>query len=179
MPSTIVATVGSASANSYATLAEAATYWDNRLNNGAWAIASADNRTRALLMAAKRLDAILMIGRRVDTTQVMEWPRWDVVKPASRLYIGSLGGNPGVAGGYDVDYYLSTEIPPPIKEAQIELAAAYIEGFTEDDNADAISDFSADGISVTLDSAKKKTGLPSQVMRLIQPFLRSPITIRS
>lgn len=178
MPSAIIATVGGTTSNSYVTLTDAGTYFGDRLNSETWTSATEAKRTISLLMAAKRLDAFPVTGRKVDTDQAMEWPRLDVVKPNSRPYVGSLGSNPGRWAGYSTDYYLETEIPLPIKEAQMELALAYLEGFSEDGGGDAISEFSADGVSVVMDTTKTKTGLPSQVMRLIAPFLYSPRSIR-
>ena len=57
MPSSIVVTVGSASANSYVTEAAADTYFDDRLNASAWNdIDDDDDKARALIQAARRLE---------------------------------------------------------------------------------------------------------------------------
>lgn len=187
MPSSLVATVGSASANTYASLAEAATYFGDRLNSDSWGIASADNRTRALLMAAKRLERENWIGGRVTSTQALAWPRAGAEKADSVPGIagddipgaGIVSWYRGNYGTYNagVDYYDTDEVPQAIKDAQCELAMAYLTGYTDDDETD-IDDFSADGISVTIGKSRKSNALPATVRRLIGPFIRGTVLRR-
>lgn len=76
MPSAIVETVGASNANSYGTLAEANTYFGDRLHASAWTSATNDNKTAALLWAAKLLDrSVVLNGTRASATQALNWPR--------------------------------------------------------------------------------------------------------
>ena len=85
--STIVVTAGSATANSYATLAVANQYHIDRPPAGTtWADASAlADKTlvnSGLLLATKLLDKLVIWeGWRVDTTQALEWPRSGLLNP--------------------------------------------------------------------------------------------------
>ena len=84
MAITIVATVGSATANSYLTLAAA-----NSLIEGlvlgtdatAWDSSTDDNKNRALVSATKRIDRERFLGAKAASTQALQWPRQGVRKP--------------------------------------------------------------------------------------------------
>jgi len=132
---TLVETVGGASANTYATLAEADQYHDNRPDSGTtWDDASNASKNEALLWAAKLLDALWdWNGNVINETQAMLWPRMG-------LY-------------YRNGYYIpSTVIPDDLKDAQAEFARQLL---VEDRAAD--SDVETQGLEslragpVTLD----------------------------
>ena len=104
MAATINATLSSASANSYVTLAEAdayfetvpdATTWDNKLD---------DARNRALIAATRWIDSFVYFGDRCDHGQALKFPR----------------------NNYQVDdvELACSAIPNNIKYAQYELARA-------------------------------------------------------
>ena len=104
MAATINATLSSASANSYVTLAEAdayfetvpdATTWDNKLD---------DARNRALIAATRWIDSFVFYGDRCDHGQALKFPR----------------------NNYQVDdvELACSAIPNNIKYAQYELARA-------------------------------------------------------
>jgi hypothetical protein len=83
-----VTTAGSATANSYVTLADAIQYHDDRPPAGTtWADALAAGGgtvNRALIWATKLLDQLVdWRGWRVDTTQALEWPRSGLLYPNS------------------------------------------------------------------------------------------------
>src|SRR5262249_16056974 len=143
MPLEIIATIGATDANSFVTMAEAENYHNARLNSAAWTDANADDKARALLMAANRLQLENWLGNRGTTTQRLAWPRLAVGKidPVSVGF--GYGGNWGYGGNYAyfTEVYQSNEIPQPVKDAQCELALAYLEGF-DDGAEDAIDSFS-------------------------------------
>jgi DnaT-like ssDNA binding protein len=159
-------TVGGASANSYVTAEEAETFLDSRLNADAWTGVGVDDKTRALLMAAQRLDRENWLGNRVTTTQRLAWPRVDVAKvdPVGVGFGGWGFGTHSYAWWSEV--YKSDEIPQSVKDAQCELALAYLEGFDESGD-DAIDSFSADGVSVKHRQSRPDGGLPPKVLQLI------------
>lgn len=74
----LVATLAGASSNSYITVADATTYFDNRLDASDWTAATADNKAAALITATSWLDTVDFYGDRSATTQALKWPRTDV-----------------------------------------------------------------------------------------------------
>ena len=104
MPTAIVATPGASNANSYVTLAEANTYFGDRLHVSAWTSATDNDKNAALLWAAKLLDRSVMInGTRASTTQALNWPR-DGMEDES---------------GNEID---NTVVPQVVKDVQCEMA---------------------------------------------------------
>ncbi len=175
MAITIVATVGSASANSYVTETEFQTYFEQRLNSTAVENADPDRRQRAMVMAFNRLNLLGWRGDRVDSTQAGAWPRVGVRKPDP---VGAYGGfgHGDYSGGYYGDVYTTTEIPQRVKDAQCELACAYLDGF--DEYADRMTNVSQDGLSYQKQFARPLNGLPGAVMRLLGPLLDGPRLVR-
>lgn len=106
MPVTVTATPGSASANSYISVATGDDLANVYLGTLAWSSASTDNKGRALIMATRYLDELDWIGSRASTTQALAWPRTDAQ-----------------CGDWS---YSSTVIPQPIKQACFDLAEALL-----------------------------------------------------
>lgn len=106
MPASITATVGSASANSYLTIAAADTIAETMLGTLAWTTATTDQKTRALITATRGLDTLDWIGDRATTTQALDWPRTDAS-----------------CGGID---YPDDEIPEQIQYSTFDLANALL-----------------------------------------------------
>ena len=138
----IDATAGGASANSYATLAEADTYMTARLNASSWETdASDDDKNRALVEAARELDPMAWDGLRTDGTQALSWPRQWAYDPDSPVQ----------------DYYDTDVVPQRVKDAQCELAFAFIKAGTTDL---AVQDSSAGVIEKTVDVLTTKWAAP-------------------
>lgn len=116
MAVTIVATSGSASANSFVTLAEANTYMEARLNSTLWDAATDDSKNRSLVEATRELCNLTWQGYAADDSQALVWPREWVTDPDSPT----------------LDYYESTEIPTRLKNATCELAFQFIKAGTTD-----------------------------------------------
>lgn len=189
MPSAIVTTVGATNANSYVDLVAAEAYFDNLLSASSWSAATSDDRTRALLVAAQRLNNENWQGNRAKKDQALAWPRAGVIKPDG-LGPGSIDFIPGAGaalyprtgyviywGGYG-EQFPSTEIPQPIKDAQCELALALLEGFGDASKA-AIDSFSADGVSVDIQSSGPVGVLPSRVSQLLAGLVSGNVLVRS
>jgi len=84
MAISITATAGSASANSYLTLADAQAIVDGLVEDddvAAWASATTDQKNRALYTATQRIDRERFLGARASDTQALQWPRTGVRKP--------------------------------------------------------------------------------------------------
>lgn len=124
MALTITATVGSATANSYVTLAEAETAMEARLNASTWDAATTDLKNRALVEAQRELQTLDWRGTRTDAVQALAWPREYAI-------------DPDAPSDADLDQlpdptYDDDEIPVRVKEAQIELAYQFIKAGTSD-----------------------------------------------
>jgi hypothetical protein len=127
----IDATIGSATANSYITLADAQAIVDGMVEDAdvtAWATATTDQKNRALYSATQRLDRERYLGARATDTQALQWPRTGVRKPDTYINTYSIGFPFRIT----TDYYTDTEIPDQIKRAQVALAVFL------NNNADAL-----------------------------------------
>lgn len=104
MPATINATLSSASANSYVTLADANAYFETVPSSSTWTDKTDDQKNRALISATRWIDTLNFYGDRCDAGQSLKWPRTN----------------------YDVDNITleCTLIPNDIKYATYELARA-------------------------------------------------------
>ena len=104
MAATITATLKSATANSYVTLAEADTYFETTPESSTWDNKTDDQKNRALISATRWIDSLVFEGDRCDENQALKWPR----------------------NNYHVDRVELTcsAIPNNIKYAQYELARA-------------------------------------------------------
>ena len=117
----INATVGSASANSYLTLAAAQEIIDGFVQDAdvtAWASATTDLKNRALFTATQRLDRERFLGARATDTQALQWPRTGVRKPDTYINTYAVGFPFRIT----TDYYTDTEIPQQVQYAQVVLA---------------------------------------------------------
>ena len=121
MAITITATVGSASANSYVTLAEANAIVEGLILDddvSACDGSNDDNKNRALYTATVRIDRERFIGARVTNTQALQWPRQGVRKPDTYINTYSVGFPFRIS----TDYFAETEIPEQVQKAQVILA---------------------------------------------------------
>ena len=177
----LITTVGYLSSNSYVTLEEFADYRDlNRINADAFDNATADNKVRALIMAARRLSRLNWRGGKVSGNQALSWPRIEVPVRDSSLDGISLYGTMSESrytGGFYGDYYESTIIPEIIKNAQCELAIAYLEGF-EQSEGHQIKSFSADGVRIDYATSSKGGALPATVQQMISGLLTGERLVR-
>lgn len=104
MAATINATLSSASANSYVTLADANAYFETVPDSATWTNKTDDQKNRALISATRWIDSLNYYGDRCDEDQALKWPR----------------------NNYDVDgvELECSLIPNDIKYATYELARA-------------------------------------------------------
>lgn len=151
---TLVATAKGASSNTYATLAQADQYHDNRVASGTtWSGSSDNEKTRALLWATSLLEALYdWNGAVTNTTQVLAWPRsglWDRNNNA-----------------LDAD-----TIPQPLINAQSEFARQLLVSRRADDNpteAESLSELKAGPITLKFDdSGTYNKIIPDAVFHLI------------
>lgn len=130
MALTITATVGSATANSFATEAQFIAYLAARLNPHTGATVTGATCTEAekaaLIEATRDLTAKTWKGYRVDTTQVLSWPREYAPVPPTDTTADEDIGESGVVE------YATDVIPTRVVEATCELAMQYLKAGTTD-----------------------------------------------
>lgn len=186
----LTTTIGGSTSNSYVSLDDFESYCDERLNVDVYYAADDDDRVRALLMATRRLDRENWRGAKADSSQALAWPRYDVPKrdgslvggdsiPGAGVLLGPRAGYGAYIGGSWGEMWETTDIPQPIKDAQCELAIAYLEGF-ETQEGQSISEFQADGVRVKYSaSSSRADSLPPAVMQLISGLVQGPRLMRA
>lgn len=97
--------------NTYITLAEANTYFADRLGIDAWTNATDDNKNKALLMACKIIDDQQYDGRPVSIVQSSAFPRYGLSNRQKQLLP-------------------SLSIPDDVKYAQAEQAASILSDYS-------------------------------------------------
>jgi hypothetical protein len=107
----IDATAGGATANSYVTLAEANAYMEAHADAETWE--DADVPAALLIEAARDLQTARWRGLRATATQMLAWPRADCP-------------DPDAAWGTAFPVYDTDVIPQRVKDAQCEIALAYV-----------------------------------------------------
>lgn len=168
MPSTIVTTTSGASSNSYVTVTECSTYFDDSLTGQEWREASEDDKARALLMAAARMERLNWRGIRASSTQVLAWPRADVQK------------RDGVYSRFPAwsEAFASDTVPQVIKDAQCELALAYLQGW-QDGSGSRMTKVSQDGLTYEKEFAQPLGALPAKVLQMISPYIEGAKRVRA
>lgn len=164
-------TPGSATGNSFATVAEFKTYRDNRLPSTAAVLAATDPQIEAALIVAGRgmNSSFDWKGAAVDSVQVMTFPR-----------SGLLTRN-----GFVVPTSGSTSYPVDLKNAQCEWAYQLLAGadFSSDNDAakQGISSVKAGSVAVTFqDQGTSSEDVNMMVRRLSSDFnyLNAPGEVR-
>ena len=156
MAATITATLSSASANSYVTLAEANTYFETVPDSSTWTNKTDDQKNRALIAATRWIDSFVYYGNRCDDGQALKFTR----------------------NNYQVDdVELScTTIPNNIKYAQYELARALAnetDAMTGNTGTDGnIEEVKLGDIQVKYNTASQGTGSVNNILD-VYPWLQS------
>jgi hypothetical protein len=155
----LVATSGSASANSFITVEDADTYMELRLNSDAWT--GDDDKAKALVEATREISVMEFYGERTDTTQALSFPREFLPNPDSP----------------NADYYTNTEIPQRVKDATCELALEFLKAGTTDlgsaDSNRGVIEKTVGPLTTRWESSQARvTGLSRypRVLKLLAPF---------
>jgi hypothetical protein len=154
---TLIATPGSASANSYGNLAEASIYHNTQYHPGvAWEDSDDEIRSQALIMATQWMEALIdWTGYTTSATQALAWPR-----------VGMARRNLWTA-------VPDTEVPTEVKNAQFELARLliYSDRTVESDvAAQGITSLKVGSIALTFkDNAVGAPTIPAIVSDLLVP----------
>ena len=156
MAATIIATLKSATANSYATLAEADTYFETAPSSATWDNKTDDQKNRSLIAATRWIETLVFYGDRCDESQALKFPRTN----------------------YQVDgvELACSTIPLNIKYAQYELARALandtdaITGTTGKDGN--FSEVKLGDIQVKYNTDSQGTGSVNNILD-VYPWLQS------
>ena len=144
------ATAGAATANSYASVAEADAYLAVRGDTSTWTALTTGEKESKLQWAAIYIDTLTFKGTRSTSTQALQWPRigvWD-------------------RDGFEVD-----GIPQALKNAQAEMAFQLI----ANDWTQGLGPVTNETLSVGSISLGREThrAFPAPVLALLRPFLAS------
>jgi hypothetical protein len=108
---------GRTDANSYATTAEADSYFEAHLYASAWTAATATTKAAALVMATRLVDSQYQFhGYRAHDTQALQWPRERCPDPDRNL-VTSTTMSPVLT-----NFVPSTQVPQPVAAAVCEMA---------------------------------------------------------
>jgi hypothetical protein len=174
MSISIVATAGSASANSFVTEAEAIAYAALRLNlPSGWATVSGstctENEKKALIEATRDLSRLVYGGTRTTSVQALSWPRSYALDPDTAVdhQIDVYAGLP---------FYDSATVPLRIKEATYELAFEHLRAdITVADTGFGVVREKVDVLETEWTPGLRLTGLARfpRVLALVSPLLGS------
>ena len=108
---------GRTDANSYATAAEADSYFEAHLYASAWTAATAATKAAALVMATRLVDSQYQFyGYRAHDAQALQWPRERCPDPDRNL-VTSTTLSPVLT-----NFVPSTQVPQPVAAAVCEMA---------------------------------------------------------
>ena len=152
---TLDATVGGGSSNTYATLAEADQYHENRpASSQVWTSTQPtdDEKNKALLFATLQMQAIIeWTGSPNTTAQALAWPRQGMVEP----------------NGASVS---SSVIPQQIKDAQSEFARQLIKSDLTADSAIekyGVEKLKVGSVDIAFSASTAAKVIPDAVLNLI------------
>lgn len=139
--------------NSFVSLVEAKSYFEDRLDVAAWTAADDTSKSQALVTATNILNQLDWVGIAVSETQNLAFPR------TGSYY------DPKV--GYDI--LLPSDIPPRISSATFELAYHLLNNDGLLDDTGTVSSVSISSISLEIQSTANL--IPKSVRRIIKPLL--------
>jgi hypothetical protein len=159
---TLVTTAGSASANSYASLAESNTYHETVRPDDeiTWLEQAETTRERLLIMSSRLIDQHWeFIGYKKDNTQALQWPRQTVLQDGRW------------ANATSFTYLDNDTIPQFLKDATAELARILVDiDTTADPDGAGFKQIAMAGMAVTFNERDRAS---QGVMRTsVYSFLR-------
>jgi hypothetical protein len=138
--------------NSYVTVAEADTYFLDRIDVAAWTAADEPTKSQALVTATSMLDNLLWTGTAITATQPLAFPR-------SGEYF-----DPKIGTTISIE-----DVPKRVITATMELAYHLINNDNAQDETGKVESIEVGPIKLLHISAPSK--IPSMVFRLVQPLL--------
>jgi len=140
--------------NAYCTVAEANTYFADRLDVAAWNIATPEEKAQALVTAHNYLEDLRWVGVAISEDQPSAFPR------TATYFDPRLG----------TVVYIVNETPDRVVRGSMELAHHFLENDSVLDSTGSVSNITIDG-AVTLTGIKTPAVIPPIVKRIIRPLL--------
>jgi hypothetical protein len=138
--------------NSYVTVAECNSYFDNRLDASGWASADNSMKVNALVTATMLLDNMRWVGVAISETQALAFPR------VGSYFDPRLGTSVALSG-----------VPSRIEKATFELANHLLTNEGLLDDTGSVIDLEVG--SIKLSRVRKPSLLPNVVKQYINPLL--------
>jgi hypothetical protein len=149
----LISTVGAVDANSYASLAEANTYFADGAYISAWEDTD-ETQANLLISATRRLDQESYAGYRMSYTQALKWPRGNV-------YLDGL-------------LIPSDTIPQRLKDAVFEMALSLAgSNILEQSELANFKSLQVGPVSLEMNQPVQSGSLPAQVARLLKELRTS------
>lgn len=164
----ITSTVGSASANSYISIAEADAYFATSYNRPSWVGATVANKEIVLIESTRLLDfLVIWRGYKKTQEQSLNWPRTHVVDgdaPSTSNY--QLYDS--ISSSYS--YFDDSKIPTEVKQATCELGYSLLSsgGFQSEEND--LTSVKVGPISVDFSASISTNGLPQIVRDMVSKW---------
>lgn len=161
----------------YVTIQEAQAYFDERLHETAWSLASAADRPKALLAATRIIDSLSYKGYKHTVYEVLEA---DPDADLDAIYAAEAAQENEFPRGAD------TEVPEQIKWACYEIAYALLDGVDPDLELEnlAIQDHAIGPVRSSFSRKQEPlehviNGVPSATAwKYLKPFLRDDDRLR-
>jgi hypothetical protein len=151
---------GSATAESYISVADATTYHANR-GNSPWALLTTAQMEESLRRATDYMEQVYRmrwLGYRVTITQALSWPRDEV----QRLDLTLLN---------QYSYYENNAVPPEVKNACAELALKAASAELLPDLTQGVVMERVDVLQIEYDKYSPQSPRYTAIDRLLAPFL--------
>ncbi len=157
--------------NTYVTLAQAETFFNERLNASDWTDAVEIDKARALIQATHNLERLAYVGKQYVSTQTLKWPR-------SELY--ATRGAVGTGGSYEYDISGGT-VPQAVKDAQCEEAIALLgqSGSTRSElQAQGVTSYTIGDLSETFSGTGSRRFVSPEAAALLAGYIAGAVPIR-
>lgn len=167
---------GSATSESYISVADATTYHANR-GNSTWSMLTTAQMEEALRRATDYMVQAYRLrwgGYRVNSTQALDWPRNYVVR--TDFQASTINGYQTISGNY---YYPNNEVPPEVKNACAELALRAAAGELLPDLSQGVVREKVDVLEVEYDKYSQQSPRYAAIDRLLMPFFSGSSTSRT
>lgn len=161
----LVATPGSADANSYVDLAYAQSYFETRLGSDDWLDEDDDLKITALIQSTRILDSVYdWNGWQATDTQSLRWPR-DGATNYDQAF--------GPSSMYDYSdaltaYYPNDTIPRPLKDGVCEMAMFVLQGEGYSASIQGLKLVKVGPIRVDFDDKAASYSVPNAVIEMLR-----------
>lgn len=180
----VTVTVGT---NSYISVADADSYFADRLFTDSWDATTDDQKGQALIMATKAIDRQFLKGRKAgtDDEQPLAFPRCYPVDPRDVSIVNYIGNKDRI---YDANLWCETEVPQAVIDACCEQAL-FLLSLTEYDRSrnrrhvlgvvgGSVGDANEYSAANIVRAKQQKTVICPEARELLQQYLAGSAVIR-